>query len=294
MKMLIFFIIFQTQNCLKKGCHNLIIEERIVHPPAEEDCSNCHILEGKHPFKKIENVFELCTTCHDDKTESQHPPAQEDCTTCHNPHSSPIKGLLKEKPPYLCTECHEDVLNGLVSQHKPVEKGNCKNCHDVHGNEANYFLLKEGNNLCFKCHSRMGNRFKKAKYKHPPVFDCLNCHNPHSSGFSKLLKAMYPRSVYNFFTYLQYELCFNCHDADDLFSNSSGFKKGNKNLHKVHVKREKGRICTFCHNPHFSDNPKYIEGGESFGPYDYILRFGFKKKKGGGICGPACHGKAEY
>ncbi len=294
MKVIIFLVIFQTKNCLQKGCHDLLIEERVVHPPAEEDCSNCHELVGEHPFKKIEDVFELCTTCHDDKQSAQHPPVQEDCTTCHNPHSSPLSGLLKEKPPYLCSTCHEDIIKGPVSIHIPVKEGRCKECHDVHGNETNFFLLKEGNDLCFKCHTEMGTKFATAKFKHPPVHDCMNCHNPHSSGFDKLFNAMYPRGSYTFFTQLQYELCFNCHDIESLFSLESGFKKNGKNLHEVHVKRDKGRICTFCHNPHFSNNPKFVEGGRLFGPNNYILKIDFKKKNGGGICGPACHGKVEY
>ncbi|MEO0270048.1 MAG: cytochrome c3 family protein [candidate division WOR-3 bacterium] len=294
MKIILFFLIFQKENCIKKGCHDLLIEEKVLHPPAKEDCSSCHELVGKHPFKKIENVTELCLSCHSDKSSSKHPPVNEDCSICHNPHSSPINHLLKEKLPYLCSNCHKEILKNLISIHNPFIEGNCKDCHDVHGNNSKSYLLNQVNTLCFKCHTEMENFYKIKKYKHPPLENCINCHNPHSSQFPLLLNSMYPNKLYTTFTYLQYELCFNCHDQESIFSEKTNFKKNGLNLHEFHVKKDKGITCSLCHNPHYSDNPFFVEGGKKFGPNDYILTFKFEKNKKGGICGPACHGKAEY
>ncbi len=294
MKTILLFLIFQEENCIKKGCHDLIIEERFIHPPAKEDCSTCHELIGKHPFKKIENVTMLCITCHDDKNSSTHPPSKDDCSLCHNPHSSPVEFLLREKLPYLCSKCHTKILKNPISVHNPFIEGKCKTCHDVHGNNFKFYLLDKINELCFKCHKEMKDYYSTKKYKHFPVENCLNCHNPHSSQFPMLFNAMYTNKTYTTFTYLQYELCFNCHEQELIFSEQTNFRKNNLNLHELHIKKEKGIPCTFCHNPHYSDNPLFVEGGKKFGPNSYILDIKFQKNQKGGICGPVCHGRAEY
>ncbi|MEN3043722.1 MAG: cytochrome c3 family protein [Candidatus Hydrothermales bacterium] len=292
--MLIIFLISQERDCTERGCHDILIEERVLHQPVKEDCSLCHNLEGEHPFKKIENINSICLNCHENKSKFKHPPNDNKCTHCHNPHSSPLNFLLREKLPYLCSSCHKELSKTALSFHAPFVDGKCKSCHDVHGNDKRSYLLRETNSLCFDCHKEMEEQYRVKKYKHPPIENCITCHNPHQSNFTMLLNSMYPNKPYVFFTHLQYELCFNCHNLEDLFSEKSSFKRGEENLHKVHVKREKGIVCSFCHNPHFSKNFALVEGGKKFGPYNYVLNFDFIKTEKKGTCGPACHGKAEY
>lgn len=292
MKILI-ILTFLQNSCFKKGCHDLIIQERVIHPPVEEDCYTCHEGTGKHSFEKIEDVNSICFACHEEKEKAEHPPVTEDCTNCHNPHSTPVDHLLKERTPFLCFKCHENFLQ-LPTTHKPVQEGKCNSCHDVHGiNQKNRFLKEKGNNLCYSCHKDIKSEMSKYTYKHEPVEDCKNCHIPHSSYFPFLLKSAYPNGIYNFYAPLQYNLCFECHDEENIMGEESNFKKGSKNLHTVHV-RDREKVCTICHNPHYSKNPVLIEGIKHFGPLKYELRIKFDKKQKGGICYPACHGKAEY
>ena len=52
---------------------------------------------------------DLCVSCHADKRGPwihEHPPVEENCAICHTPHGSAHKGLLAQKPPALCSDCH--------------------------------------------------------------------------------------------------------------------------------------------------------------------------------------------
>jgi len=127
--------------------------------------------------------------------------------------------------------CH----NTLVSQevvHHAVKKG-CDNCHQPTGAQhpsagvAGFKLSQEIPALCYKCHDE-NNVMKDV---HPPVAKgkCLDCHTPHSSPESNLLKK-YPEG----------DLCLSCHKLESA---------------QKRVKHEpvaKGE-CVKCHDPHQSD-----------------------------------------
>ena len=51
------------------------------------------------------------SSCHTDKRGPwihEHPPVEENCAICHTPHGSAHKGLLAQKPPALCSDCHAE------------------------------------------------------------------------------------------------------------------------------------------------------------------------------------------
>ena len=90
----------QEESCGGAACHGSLFKLSELHPPFEDDCTNCHELkaeEAKHPenpgqeYTIGDEVPTLCYNCHDEKGTKQniHSPVEEgDCTTCHSPHGS--------------------------------------------------------------------------------------------------------------------------------------------------------------------------------------------------------------
>lgn len=132
--------------------------------------------------------------------------------------------------------CHGNLVNQEVVHHA-VKKG-CENCHQSTGKEhpvkdvKGFTLSQEIPGLCYKCHDE-NNTMKTV---HPPVQKgkCLDCHNPHSSPESNLLRK-YPTS----------ELCMQCHQLE---SAKKRFK---------HEPVSKGE-CIKCHEPHQSDENRLL------------------------------------
>jgi predicted CXXCH cytochrome family protein len=74
-----------------------------------------------------------------------HPPVQENCAICHNPHGTTNANLLRQRPPFLCQECHEptghrgtqpgNVLGtGTATNRAVILARGCVNCHtNIHG-----------------------------------------------------------------------------------------------------------------------------------------------------------------
>lgn len=78
------------ESCVTASCHAVIGTLKFVHGPvAVGDCPTCHIQQGKHSFRPINDVNKLCLSCHDISNGATHPPAGRAlCTACHDPHQS--------------------------------------------------------------------------------------------------------------------------------------------------------------------------------------------------------------
>jgi DmsE family decaheme c-type cytochrome len=113
-------------------------------------CSDCHNAHGGAGDNNLAqaNVNETCFTCHADKRGPflwEHAPAAEDCTLCHQPHGSPHRAMLTQRPPLLCQQCHAAAGHpsiaftpqGLPGSGNPsafLLGNSCANCHSqVHG-----------------------------------------------------------------------------------------------------------------------------------------------------------------
>jgi DmsE family decaheme c-type cytochrome len=140
------------------GCHRDVRGEIVKpshHPIVEGKvaCHDCHDPHGTPTplMLKSESVHDLCVTCHADKRGPwihEHPPVMENCATCHTPHGSAHKGLLAQKPPVLCGDCHPGghthgiydgrgtLPNTNPSNVRFVSSG-CVDCHrQIHGSNA--------------------------------------------------------------------------------------------------------------------------------------------------------------
>lgn len=128
-----------------------------THPLAagKMACSDCHNSHGSAGPKMLKKntLNETCFTCHAEKRGPflwEHQPVSEDCSSCHTSHGSNISPLLKSRPPFMCSQCHDGPHNS-DTPYGPVAAGNqggfvgtnptenaggraCMNCHSmIHG-----------------------------------------------------------------------------------------------------------------------------------------------------------------
>jgi len=130
-----------------------------------------------------------------------------------------------------CLACHANLVSQDVV-HDAIKRG-CDKCHQANGQEhpqkgvAGFSLVTNIPALCYKCHDENNT----GRVVHSPVQkgECLQCHTPHSSPESYLLKK-YPTG----------EVCMQCHKLE------SAQKK------YKHDPVAKGD-CAKCHEPHSSD-----------------------------------------
>lgn len=126
-----------------KPSHHPVLEGRM----ACGDCHNPHGSLGPNLLRAA-TVNDTCLTCHDEKRGPflfEHAPVQEQCTICHTPHGSVQASLLRQRPPYLCQDCHDssthnsqpfsgaNLPGGALPGRQLVLRG-CLNCHSaIHG-----------------------------------------------------------------------------------------------------------------------------------------------------------------
>ena len=70
------------------------------------------------------------------------------------------------------------------------------------------------------------------------------------------------------------------------------FRNGERNLHFVHVNKEKGRNCSLCHDVHAAKNAQLIDTTVKFGRWDMPLNY--IATDDGGTCATGCHKELSY
>ncbi len=295
-----------------------------VHGPvAAGACVICHDPHSSS-FPKLltEKTTSLCTSCHDEATPTgpgrrrQHKPIEDGCIVCHDPHASNARFQLSESVPNLCFSCHDgfkEQLDTAAVVHSPVmDEGGCTKCHNPHFSALPKLQREAQPDLCLKCHGKplkaldgkpltdMAKLLKDNPNHHGPIREgaCTLCHQPHASKEQRLLVKAYPPEFYAPFKIENYALCFTCH-LPDLVKDESGtgltrFRDGDKNLHWVHVNREKGRTCRACHEVHASKRPAHIREAVPFGSKGWMLEINFTKSEYGGTCSSGCHKTRSY
>jgi predicted CXXCH cytochrome family protein len=91
--------------------------------------------------------------------------------------------------------------------------------------------------MCHSCHPDIPG---EAAYVHGPVAvnDCLTCHHYHQSILPKLLLKKVN------------EVCFECHDSDDL-------------IEGAHHAKVDEQPCNECHDPHGGADPYFLKRDSS-------------------------------
>lgn len=313
------------ENLLKEqdvciNCHEMDPEAKFVHGPvAGKMCNACHDPHmSDHKDLLITGSKEICLFCHEAKKQIQemqsvHAPFREDCMDCHNPHFSSAKYLLIEDVPGMCFACHEQVevdLKNKSEVHGPFQEGNkCYLCHNAHVSKNDYLLQDEEKKLCFSCHNKKiqkGDRIIKNieervldfKVVHAPVegAGCSSCHAAHTPDNFFLLADAFPKGSYAEGKIENFAHCFDCHETE-LFTDSTttaatNFRDADRNLHFVHLNREKARNCTTCHETHGTSYPHLIVSEVPFGKWN--MPMSFKQLEDGGSCLTGCHKELNY
>jgi predicted CXXCH cytochrome family protein len=276
---------------------------------------------GSGQYYQISITRKDCIECHGDllKRKYIHSDLATTCDICHtssgieHPKAGTVGFKLTESVPELCYGCHSDHKENAGKSmvlHGPFkDKKSCINCHSPHSSDTEKILLLESNQLCLSCHNKsirtdslnlenISRILKLSKSIHPPVENggCVICHNPHFANQPLLLAGTFPAGKYAKAIPESFELCFMCHDSDLITSgttqSATNFRNGNKNLHFLHIKGDKGRTCSFCHNVHGAPNERLIENTVQFGQWG--MRLNFKITDNGGSCSTGCHGLKKY
>ena len=137
----------------------------------------------------------------------------------------------------------------------------------------------------------------KRKNVHPALKGgCTACHFPHTSDFPELLIAAYPAGNYAPASKDSFDLCFQCHDTDllekEVTTTATNFRNGSQNLHYKHMRGNKARNCTNCHDVHASDNDHLIADKVPFGKW--MLPIKYTVQENGGTCRSGCHSQKQY
>lgn len=180
-----------------------------LHTPYEDRlCNGCHVVAES--FAIPTSDIETCRDCHAqhvkfEPTDWVHGPvASGQCMTCHEPHKSRYRGLLVNRQPDLCFECHD--AQGTLQQ-------------PYHAQILDGLLGAAGANAAVDPAS--GDPTKLAGLDASPAdsFVCTRCHDPHAAGNRLLLadsrsyrlrkrNAVQTRSAHNQWTD---DECGRCH-----------------------------------------------------------------------------------
>ena len=178
------------------------------------------------------------------------------CTSCHKLHAERDAVLAKATQSDVCYTCHRKQRADFArpSAH-PVRQGRIagSECHSAHGSAAHAMLNKSTvNQTCYSCHAEKRGPFL---WEHGPVIDdCSNCHTPHGSNTTPLLKARVPW------------LCQECHSGDHGSTVNSGANLAGGNATTVNGRNPlanaaprtqlNARACLNCHvQIHGSNSP---------------------------------------
>ncbi|MBF0562039.1 MAG: DmsE family decaheme c-type cytochrome [Alphaproteobacteria bacterium] len=202
-------------------------------------------------------VTDILKTAHAVKGDSRTPFGQHGCESCHGASpehldSHPAEGQKRTSPAVvykgaaisppevrtkMCLSCHESGLrmNWKGSQHQSNDIA-CNDCHVIHTLKDPMKNRDMQPQKCFTCHA--DRRAESYLYSHHPIREgkviCSDCHNPHGSPGTKLLKEVRVNDT-----------CYNCHPD----------KRGPYLWEHQPVRED----CTICHNPHGSPNTRLLK-----------------------------------
>jgi DmsE family decaheme c-type cytochrome len=191
---------------------------------------------------------ESCLSCHQGGERihwqmSTHNSNDVACASCHQVHTEHDRVRDRQTQAEVCFDCHKQQrMDSKKFSSHPIEEGKviCSDCHNTHGSAGVKNLVRDTVvDTCYQCHAEKRGPFI---WDHMPVTeDCGNCHNPHGSNISGMLKARVPM------------LCQECHEA----SSHRGVIPTDDPSATSTKASTLGRGCLNCHtNIHGSNNPQ--------------------------------------
>jgi predicted CXXCH cytochrome family protein len=319
-----FLLTHDTIGQLCASCHDIPLRQVAHAPFLNQQCEVCHFphqSNAKGLLRGGEGSAH-CLACHEGIEQHmaaatvKHEPLNEGCLGCHNPHSTDHRALLTASVFDNCASCHQEsaehASTAKVAHGAATDDRACANCHNPHGSTLAHLLADREDRLCMQCHDkaivRDGRTIVAAMaaelarpHLHGPVEtgDCSGCHDGHGAAHANLLRQPFPDRFYAAFDKAEYDLCFQCHNAqlatEPRTETVTAFRDGDVNLHHLHVSREgKGRTCKACHATHGSGQPHHIAESVPFEGSDWALPIRFEKTVAGGSCAPGCHKPYAY
>ena len=226
------------------GFANARVAENLNAPDAtpvgEKTCIACHQLEsehfthtlhalGLHAANKADASIPVCETCHGPGSAHAQDPTAKGLIIGYTKHS----GTPIEVQTATCLTCHQggprDHWSGSVHQRNGLS---CSDCHNPMAKFSTEGLMAKTsiNDTCAQCHKDIRLQFNRRSHMPLPEgqISCDDCHNPHGSLTSPLLKT----NTVN-------ETCYQCHA-----------EKRGPFLFEHAPERES---CLNCHTPHGSN-----------------------------------------
>ncbi|MBX3727602.1 MAG: cytochrome C [Candidatus Sumerlaeia bacterium] len=297
-------------------CHDSVTRgmTHLHGPVAVGECLVCHEPhQSNHKGLLIDARPQLCMGCHIDVAHEieravvVHQPVEMECAGCHNPHGGTAAFFHPAEGPDLCRSCHGGFLEEAMQApfpHGAMTEGKaCQNCHAPHASAQQGLLGTDTMDLCLSCHSseirhargtipNIAAQLSSATFLHGPISErnCVACHKAHGSDVASILTKPFPREFYAPYKEGAYDMCFECHDNTLVLnerSTATQFRDGDRNLHFLHVNREKGRTCRACHSEHASVQPHHVRTEVPFGRW--MMKVQFTKTETGGTCETGCH-----
>ena len=241
----------RTPTCT--SCHGESIAH-LGHKGSSKPPKPDHVF-GKNSGTSAAERNGACLSCHrgDKRTHwegSQHQRNDVSCTSCHTIHSAHDKVREIATQPEVCFTCHKEqrAETHKISTHPlNAEKLACSGCHNLHGSAGPKLLKKNTvNETCWTCHADKRGPFL---FEHQPVVeDCTNCHTPHGSNITPMLKTRPPF------------MCQECHDGSHASGtpvgpNAAGIQGGFISATGP-SKNNVGNACMNCHSMvHGSNSP---------------------------------------
>ena len=250
-------------------------------PPAEYVgdalCRSCHVVEASHWDRTAHaRAFKNPRTELEAKT----------CEACHGPGGNHVKeptsativaftqgsSQSPEEMNSMCIQCHRSgPLTFWIGSTHELRGLACSDCHNPMAQQSGQSLLRmeNANQTCFSCHPAQKADF--AKRSHMPLLEgkisCVDCHNPHGSVTSPLLKADDVNS-----------LCTSCHaeKRGPFIWEHAPVRESCLNCHKPHGSNHERLLvsplpvlCQECHSP--IDNPNFGHPSALVTPQNMVL-----------------------
>jgi len=266
-----------------ENCHNphtAAGNERLMNYLAEENnCLNCHNsnVAGKDIQADLMKTYRhdvySYTSIHDPQENKTTEIRHVECADCHNPHETnnnestppeangyihgtggvdtngnPVARIQNQYE--LCYRCHADSFDkpgSPTSRH--IEQNNVRMEFDE-GNPSYHPVEGPGQN------SNVPSLI--APLTESSIIYCCDCHGsdagdirgPHGSLNPQILKFRYDTNNYSAESYQAYELCYQCHDRNEIINNMSN--EFGEEVHRKHIVEE-NTPCNICHDPHGID-----------------------------------------
>ncbi len=260
-------------------CHKIedIRGKKFVHPEVKKGrCTTCHNPHGSTLDGLIVKKG-VCTSCHDAGTKrlkGVHYGLNMKgarCLSCHSPHSSDNRGIIKANVhrPFaegkcsvchrpgskelvqadynMCLKCHEASIKSFYKRYSHLMAGRtgnfCAECHTPHASDQRALLSGREDKTCWQCHQDTEGFAHSARYVHPELRKCLDCHISHGSNTRYMLVAGDNTCSME-----------GCHPSQGRFTHPVGEDA-------IDPRSKEPMNCSTCHNPMGS-------------PEEFILRAG--------------------